>query len=93
MDNLFEKRADYMYTEYVGRHLDLERVIGWVKEFLGHPQFVPSTHVLWNAMAVKSTDLSFGDMQEFGNFILDIRDRRGSGRSAFANRQEGMSAR
>ena len=83
MRNFFEKRDEYMYTEFSDEFLDLEGVIGWVKEFLAHPQFTHSMPILWNALAITKTNLSFGDMQTFGDFILSIRDRRGSGRSAF----------
>ena len=72
-----------MYTEFNGKFFDLERVVEWVNEFLEHPQFAPSMPIVWNALSVNGTNLSFGDMQRFGDFILNIRDRRGSGRSAF----------
>ena len=88
MQNMFEQRDQYMYTEYVGEHLDLGRIIGWVTEFLEHPKFVRSAPVLWNALSINSTDLSFGDMQKFGDFILDIREKRGSGRSAFVSNDD-----
>lgn len=83
MRNFFEKRDEYMYTEFADEFLDLESCIGWVKEFLAHPQFSRSMPILWNALAITKTNLSFGDMQAFGDFILSIRDHRGSGRSAF----------
>ena len=83
MRNFFEKRDDYMYTEFADDFMDLDGVIGWVKEFLSHPQFTHSMPILWNALPITKTNLSFGDMQTFGDFILSIRERRGSGRSAF----------
>ena len=83
MRNFFEKRDEYMYTEFADEFLDLESCIGWVKEFLAHPQFSRSMPILWNALAITKTNLSFGDMQAFGDFIFSIRDHRGSGRSAF----------
>ena len=85
MRNLFEKRDAYMYTEFSDAFMDLDGVIGWVKEFLEHPEFTQSMPILWNALPIKQTDLSFGDMQTFGDYILSIRDRRGSGRSAFVS--------
>ena len=85
MRNLFEKRDTYMYTEFSDAFMDLDGVICWVKEFLEHPEFTQSMPILWNALSIKQTDLSFGDMQTFGDFILSIRDRRGSGRSAFVS--------
>lgn len=83
MLNYFEKRQGYIYTRYEGTHMSLERVVGWVSEFLESPDFFQSTPVLWDALEITQTDLSFADMHTFGDFILENRDRRGSGRSAF----------
>ncbi|MEM7465852.1 MAG: hypothetical protein AAF387_03100 [Pseudomonadota bacterium] len=83
MLNHFEQKEGYIYARFEGDHLDLERLIGWVAEFLEHPLFFRSSPVLWDALSISKTDLSFGDMQTFGDFILEHRDRRGSGRSAF----------
>ena len=55
MRNFFEKRDEYMYTEFADEFLDLEGVVGWVREFLAHPQFAHSMPILWNALAITST--------------------------------------
>jgi hypothetical protein len=83
MLNYFEKREGYIYARYEDTHIDLDGVVGWVSEFLESPDFFQSTPVLWDALKITQTDLSFADMHSFGDFIFENRERRGSGRSAF----------
>jgi len=88
MPNYIDKRDRYIYTRFVGTHLDLTLVKGWVQEFIEHPDFFRGTNVLWDATSIVTTDLSFGDMQSFGDFLLGIRERRGGGRSAFVTNND-----
>ena len=79
--NHFEPRGDYIYTQFGHEVLDLEHLIGWISEFLAHPAFHKNINVLWDLLDVRDAELSFGDMQTFGDFLLEHRERRGGGRS------------
>ncbi len=84
MPNSIEKRDNYFYTRCTDEHLDLNSAIRWVSElFIEHPRFEPGTNVLWDATAITSSSLSFGDMEAFGDYLETVRDRRGGGRSGF----------
>lgn len=83
MQHVFDKLEHYIYTRYAGEHLDLDSVIGWVSAFIDHPDFRVGCNVLWDATGITGTNLSFGDMEAFGEFLQTVRERRGGGRSAF----------
>jgi hypothetical protein len=88
MPNYFELKDRYIYTRFAGENLDLESVTRWVLEFVEHADFRRGSNVLWDATAVVTANLSFGDMQNFGDFLLTIRDRRGGGRSGFVTNND-----
>lgn len=80
--NYFEAHEHYIYTRCGAAVLSVEVLIGWVGEFLDHPYFRRSTNVIWDVLGVRDAELSFADMQTFGDYLLLNRERRGGGRSS-----------